>query len=109
MGIELALYTGRPHRGRGAPALLRGSYHHGEALAAALAAHTHPTDQRLGRVDPYGDTLFNEQDAGAALAETTALLARCTTEDHRAAVLDLAELLAACARTPGSWLCFVGD
>ncbi|MFD0277310.1 hypothetical protein ACFVHB_25850 [Kitasatospora sp. NPDC127111] len=108
MGIELALYDRRPPGSRKKPAtLLHLSTGHGDALAAALAAHA--TDHRLGRVDPYGDTLFNEQDAGAALAETAALLPRCATEPPRAAVRDLAELLAKCAHTPGSWLMFLGD
>ncbi|TYC68478.1 hypothetical protein EH183_40025 [Streptomyces sp. CB01881] len=110
MGIELALYDRRPPGHRKRPAVeLHLSLGHGDALAAALAAHAHPTGHRLGRVDPYGDTLFNEQDAAAALAETAALLDRCATEAQRAAVRDLAEVLATCAGTPGSWLCFLGD
>ncbi|MFI6845836.1 hypothetical protein OG535_09205 [Kitasatospora sp. NBC_00085] len=44
---------------------------------------------------------------GDALA--AALLARCTTEAQRAAVRDLADVLAKCAGTPGSWLWFIGD
>ncbi|WP_316520322.1 hypothetical protein [Kitasatospora brasiliensis] len=115
MSIEAALYDGRPHtvrRGsgrRGGPALLHLSTDHGPGLAEALAAHAGPSDHRLGRIDPYGDTLFNEQDAGAAFEEATALLARCTTEAQRAAVRDLRNLLANCAATPGSWLCLIGD
>ncbi|MFJ9842783.1 hypothetical protein ACIRYZ_20360 [Kitasatospora sp. NPDC101155] len=109
LGIDIALYDGRPNNGRRTePALLHLS-NHGEALAAALAAHAHPSDHRLGRIDPYGDTMFNEQDAAAAFEEATALLARCTTEQQRAAVRDLRNLLANCAAIPGSWLCLYGD
>ncbi|MFD8754135.1 hypothetical protein ACFV0O_24600 [Kitasatospora sp. NPDC059577] len=104
MGIDLALYDGRPGSG-----MLHLSYDHGDALADALAEHTRPPDHRLGRVDPYGDTWFNEQDAAATFEEATALLARCTTEAQRAAVRDLRNLLANCAAIPGSWICFIGD
>ncbi|MFB7908984.1 hypothetical protein ACFXPX_26550 [Kitasatospora sp. NPDC059146] len=109
MGIEIALHDGRPGAGRTAPALLHLSTGHGPALAAALAAHTRPADHRLARIDPYGDTHFNEQDAAAAFEEATALLARCTTEPQRAAVRDLRNLLANCAAIPGSWLSLYGD
>ncbi|MFJ9772093.1 hypothetical protein ACIRVF_12725 [Kitasatospora sp. NPDC101157] len=111
MGIEIALYDGRPHNGRrDAPALLHLSTDHGPTLAAALAEHVrHVSGHRLGRIDPYGDTLFNEQDAAAAFEEATALLARCTTDRQRAAVRDLRNLLANCAATPGSWLVLYGD
>ncbi|MEU6233304.1 hypothetical protein [Kitasatospora sp. NPDC047058] len=109
MGIELARYDRRPPGSRKRPAaLVRLSTGHGPGLADALAAHAHP-DHRLGRIDPYGDTEFNEQDAAAALAEAAGLLARCTTEQQRAAVRDLAGLLTECAGTPGSRLCFLGD
>ncbi|MFJ1934346.1 MULTISPECIES: hypothetical protein [unclassified Kitasatospora] len=113
MGIEIALYDDHPNKGgRSVPTLLHLSVDHGPALAAALAAHAGPADHRpgrLGRIDPYGDTRFNEQDAGAAFEEATVLLARCTTEEERAAVRDLRNLLAHCAATPGSWLHFLGD
>ncbi|MFE4973979.1 hypothetical protein ACFRAR_17955 [Kitasatospora sp. NPDC056651] len=110
MSIEVALYDGRPKGGdRDRPAMLHLSTGHGGGLAAALAEHARPSDHRLGRIDPYGDTLFNEQDAGAAFEEATALLARCTDEAQRAAVRDLRNLLAHCAATPGSWLCLYGD
>ncbi|MFD4659106.1 hypothetical protein ACFWP2_26145 [Kitasatospora sp. NPDC058444] len=110
MSIEAALYDGRPNNGRRtSPNLLHLSTGHGAGLADALAEHARPSDHRLGRIDPYGDTLFNEQDAGAAFEEATALLARCTTEEQRAAVRDLRNLLANCAAVTGSWLCLYGD
>ncbi|MFE6051021.1 hypothetical protein ACFQ6N_09710 [Kitasatospora sp. NPDC056446] len=110
MSIEIALYDGRPNNGRRTgPALLHLSTGHGGDLAEALAAHAGPSDHRLRRIDPYGDTLLNEQDAGATFEEATALLSRCTTEAQRAAVRDLRNLLAHCAATPGSWLCLYGD
>ncbi|WP_369184464.1 hypothetical protein [Streptomyces sp. Y1] len=112
MSIEIALFDGHPkqHRRPGPARMLHLSTDHGPALAAALAEHVGPAaDRRLGRIDPYGDTLFNEQDAGAAFEEATALLTRCTTEEHRAAVRDLRNLLAICSATPGSWLAFSGD
>ncbi|MER7582710.1 hypothetical protein [Kitasatospora sp. NPDC097691] len=108
MGIEIALYDGRPNSGRTTDRLHL-SVDHGDALAEALAAHTRPADHRLGRIDPYGDTYLNEQDAAAAFEEATALLARCTTEAQRAAVRDLRNLLANCAAIPGSWIWFIGD
>ncbi|MBO1416365.1 hypothetical protein [Streptomyces sp. FH025] len=110
MGIDIALYEGRPNNGRRtSPTMLHLSTDHGQALAEALAAHADPSGHRLHRIDPYGDTLFNEQDAGAAFEEATTLLARCTTEEQRAAVRDLRNLLAHCAATPGSWVAFHGD
>ncbi|MEV7596139.1 hypothetical protein AB0O91_01960 [Kitasatospora sp. NPDC089797] len=110
MGIELALHDGRPNTGRRtAPTVLHLSTDHGQALAEALAEHARPTEHRLRRIDPYGDTHFNEQDAAAAFEEATALLARCTTGRHRAAVRDLRNLLANCAAIPGSWLSCYGD
>ncbi|MFF4384269.1 hypothetical protein [Kitasatospora sp. NPDC001547] len=109
MSIDIALYDGRPNSGhRTAPRMLHLSSP-GEALDDALARHTDPARHRLGRIDPYRDTLFNEQDAGAAFEEATALLARCTTEAQRAAVRELRNLLANCAAIPGSWLVLQGD
>ncbi|GAB7186207.1 hypothetical protein ATKI12_6038 [Kitasatospora sp. Ki12] len=108
MGIEIALYDGRPDRAR-TTGPLHLSIDHGDALADALASHTRPSEHRLGRIDPYRDTYLNEQEAAAAFEEATALLARCTTEAQRAAVRDLRNLIANCAATPGSWLCFIGD
>ncbi|MGW3077702.1 MULTISPECIES: hypothetical protein [unclassified Kitasatospora] len=109
MGIDMALYDGRPNDGRRTRPRMLHLSSPGEALTIALARHTDPAHHRLGRIDPYGDTLFNEQDAGAAFEEATALLARCTTEEQRAAVRDLRNLLANCAAVPGSWLAFHGD
>jgi hypothetical protein len=110
MGIELELHSGRPARGRSSPnTLLRGSYQHGEALARALSTLDRHGSGKLGWVDPYGDTLFNEQEARVALQEVTALAQRCADEGQKTALLDLAELLEACAATPGSHLWFMGD
>ncbi|MFG3284423.1 hypothetical protein [Streptomyces sp. NPDC048111] len=111
MGIELELHSARPTRmgrrwTRGT--LLRGSYEHGEALAKALSTAAHDSG-RLGRVDPYDDTLFDGQEARAALREVTALVRRCTDDRQRAALLDLTALLEACAATPGSHVWFMGD
>lgn len=108
MGIEIALYDGHPKRSRLPARELHLSTAHGGALAEALAAHAAP-GTRLAGIDPYGDTVLGEQDAAAAFEEASALLARCTTEPHRAAVRDLRNLLANCASTPGSWLIFYGD
>ncbi|MEH0421959.1 hypothetical protein [Streptomyces sp. B21-083] len=110
MGIELELHSGRPSHKRSSPETrLRGSYEHGEALARALSALDRHGSGKLGWVDPYGDTLFNEQEAEVARQEAVALAQPCTDERQRAALLDLAELLAACAGTPGSYLWFMGD
>jgi hypothetical protein len=110
MGLELELHSGRPTRkGSSRDTLLRGSYRHGEALARALSTLGPNSSGRLGWIDPYGDTLFNEQEAQAARQEVTALAQRCTDDRQRAALLDLAELLEACAATPGSYLWFMGD
>ncbi|MFE7593908.1 hypothetical protein ACFU6K_31335 [Kitasatospora sp. NPDC057512] len=109
MSIDIALYDGRPNGGRRTGARMLHLSSPGEALTTALARHTDPARHRLGRIDPYGDTLFNEQDAGAAFEEATALLARCTTGEQRAAVRELRNLLANCSATPGSWLVFLGD
>ncbi|MET8534630.1 hypothetical protein ABZV67_22560 [Streptomyces sp. NPDC005065] len=64
---------------------------------------------KLGWVDPYGDTLFNEQEAQVARQEVAVLAKGCDDEQQRAALLDLAELLEACAATAGSYLWFMGD
>ncbi|MEU4148697.1 hypothetical protein [Streptomyces sp. NPDC026659] len=110
MGIELELHSGRPRRkGSSRDTLLRGSYRHGEALATALSPLDRHGSGKLGWVDPYGDTLFNEQEARIAHEEATALAQRCADERQKAALLDLAELLEACAATPGSYLWFMGD
>lgn len=110
MGIELELHSERPARkGSSRKALLRGSYAHGEALARALSALDRHSSGKLGWVDPYGDTLFNEQEAQVARQEVTVLTQRCIDEQQKAALLDLVELLEACAATPGSYLWFMGD
>ncbi|MER5842301.1 MULTISPECIES: hypothetical protein [Streptomyces] len=110
MGIELELHSGRPVR-KGSPrdTLLRGSYAHGEALARALSTLARQNSGKLGRVDPYNDTLFNEQEAQVTRQEVAALVRACTDDQQKAALLDLAELLEACAATPGSYLWFMGD
>ncbi|MFE3270832.1 hypothetical protein [Streptomyces sp. NPDC059215] len=64
---------------------------------------------KLGWVDPYGDTLFNEQEAQAARQEVATLTRECADDQQKAALLDLAELLEACTATPGSYLRFMGD
>ncbi|MFE1307536.1 hypothetical protein [Streptomyces sp. NPDC058755] len=110
MGIELELHSGRPARkGSSRGTLLRGSYQHGEALARSLSTLDRHGSGKLGWVDPYGDTLFNDQEAQAARQEVDALIQRCADEQQKAALLDLAELLEACAATPGSYLWFIGD
>ncbi|WP_046495290.1 hypothetical protein [Streptomyces odonnellii] len=110
MGIELELHSGRPVRkGSYRATLLRGSYHHGEALARALSGLDRHGSGKLAWIDPYGDTLFNVQEAQVAGEEAAALAKGCEDEQHRAALLDLAELLEACAATPGSYLWFMGD
>jgi hypothetical protein len=110
MGIELELHSGRPaRRGASRDTLLQGSYQHGEALARALGALDRQSSGKLGWVDPYGDTLFNEQEARVAHQEVTVLIQQCTDEKQKAALLDLAQLLKTCAATPGSYLWFMGD
>ncbi|MEU9337948.1 hypothetical protein AB0D49_33105 [Streptomyces sp. NPDC048290] len=110
MGIELELHSGRPTRkGSSCDTLLRGSYQHGEALARALSTLDRRGSGKLGWVDPYGDTLFNEQEAHVARQEAATLEQACTDAQQKAALSDLAELLEACATTPGSYLWFMGD
>ncbi|AUG76693.1 hypothetical protein CFP65_1819 [Kitasatospora sp. MMS16-BH015] len=109
MGIELELHSARPGRGSSRATLLRGSYAYGEALAHALSSLDRHGSGKLGWVDPYGDTLFNEQEAEAARREVAALVDDCADGRQRAALLDLDGLLAQCAATPGSYLQFIGD
>lgn len=113
MGIDLQLHSGRPHwpkrHQKEKPTLIRQSSGHGEALAGLISELPADTSGKLWMVDPYNDTLFNEQVAGAALREIPDLLSRCTDDAQTAAVRDLAALLEACATTPGSYLVFVGD
>ncbi|MFJ8039901.1 hypothetical protein ACIRBX_05195 [Kitasatospora sp. NPDC096147] len=111
MGIELELHCDRPpttwDASRGT--LLHSSYEHGDRLAEALALLQSREPGRLPRVDPYGDTVFDGQEAESALAEIPGLLDRCAGPGQEAAVRDLAAMLRLCAATPGSHLWFMGD
>ncbi|MET8646782.1 hypothetical protein ACWEQ2_31760 [Streptomyces sp. NPDC004096] len=110
MGIELELHSGRPVRkGSSRDTLLRGSYQHGEALARSLSTLDRHGPGKLGWVDPYGDTLFNDQEARVARQEVDVLVRQCADTKEKAALLDLADLLEACAATPGSYVWFIGD
>ncbi|WP_330345465.1 hypothetical protein OHA09_25100 [Streptomyces longwoodensis] len=113
MGIDLELHSARPVRKdwrRSRATLLAGSHEYGEALAEALTSLRHSgVPGRLTAVDPYGDTLMNEQEAGAALGEIDDLKRGCDNDRGRDALDDLAALLRACAATPGSYLWFIGD
>ena len=112
MGIGVELHSTRPARDWHASraTLLRGSYDLGNALADALESlHLLGVPGRLTAVDPYGDTVMNEQEAAIALGEIPDLRKRCGDERQRAALDDLALLLGACAATPGSHLWFQGD
>ncbi|MEU3460271.1 hypothetical protein ABZ721_09960 [Streptomyces sp. NPDC006733] len=111
MGIELELHSERPGARKRAPGatLLRESHQHGEALARALGTLELDPSGKLSWIDPYGDTLFNEQEAQVVCAEAAALAERCTDEQRKAALLDLAALLDECAATPGSYVRCVGD
>ncbi|MFC0600215.1 hypothetical protein [Streptomyces palmae] len=110
MGIELELHSERPARKRSPQdTLLRGSYAHGDALAEVLSTLDRHHSGKLGWVDPYGDTLFNEQEAQVVRSEVAALLQGCTDKRQKAALLDLGELLEECAATPGSYVWFMGD
>ncbi|GGS11289.1 MULTISPECIES: hypothetical protein [Streptomyces] len=101
MGIELEL--------RQRNTVVRRSYEHGETLALALDTLVPPGQGRLSQIDPYRDTRFTESDAQAALPEIAALVDKCTSPFQEAALLDLAEMLEACATTPGGCLWFIGD
>ncbi|MFB9906715.1 hypothetical protein [Allokutzneria oryzae] len=112
MGIEIELHSSRPARGnwkKSRTTLVRGSYEHGYALADVLSRLEENGSGKLGWVDPFGDTLFNEQEAEAALLEIPGLLRSCSDAEATAAVRDLEGLLRTCARTPGSYLWFMGD
>ncbi|MGW0363488.1 hypothetical protein [Streptomyces sp. NPDC002990] len=112
MGIELELHSTRPTRynwDTSRTTLLHGSYEHGEALAQVLGAFRMDRPGRLGWVALYGNTLFNGQEAQAALREVAGLLEGCADEAQAAAVGDLEALLKSCAVTPGSCLWFIGD
>ncbi|MFI1722737.1 hypothetical protein [Streptomyces sp. NPDC020489] len=111
MGIDLELHSGPPRRSgrRREPTLVHASHEHGEVLAGLLSGLPRNTSGKLWTVDPYNDTVFNEQVAEAALREIPGLLSRCTGAAQTAAVRELAAFLEACATTPGSRLVFVGD
>jgi hypothetical protein len=112
MGIELELHSERPacrNWRKSRATLVCGSYDNGEALARVLTGLDRNGPGKLCWVDPYGNTLFNEQEAEAALREVPGLLQQCTSESQAAAMQDLAALLEFCATTPGSYLWFIGD
>ncbi|MFF8374817.1 hypothetical protein ACF07V_01620 [Streptomyces sp. NPDC015661] len=111
MGVEIELHAGRPvlNWDRSRPTLIRGSYEHGDALAAVLLGVDVQRQGSLGLVDPYGNTMFNEQQAHASLRDVPGLLQQCSGPAQTAAVLDLEGLLRSCSETPGSYLWFVGD
>ncbi|GAB4586821.1 hypothetical protein [Nocardia sp. IFM 10818] len=113
MGIDLQLHSARPQwpgrRSKRKPTLVRESHEHGAALAQVIEELPSNTSGKLWMVDPYNDTVFNEQEAEAALREIPDLLGRCADDARIDAVRDLAAFLTACATTPGSYLVFVGD
>ncbi|MGA5039509.1 hypothetical protein ACPCA8_20935 [Streptomyces capoamus] len=112
MGIDLELHSVRPARSwrKSRATVLRTSYGHGDALADALGSlQLLGVPGRLAAVDPYGDTVMNEQEAAAALQEIGRLKQRCGDERQLAALDDLAAMLGQCAATPGSYLWFAGD
>jgi hypothetical protein len=113
MSIDLELHSSRPARNNWRKAratLLRSSYGHGDALADALGSlQLLGVSGRLAAVDPYGDSLMNEQEAAVALQEIHGLRQSCADERQLAALDDLATMLEQCAATPGSYLWFAGD
>ncbi|MFC4471596.1 hypothetical protein ACFPH6_45110 [Streptomyces xiangluensis] len=113
MGIDLELHSARPARNnwrKSRATLLRSSYGHGDGLADALGSlQLLGVSGRLTAIDPYGDTLMNEQEAAAALREVHDLRQRCGDERQLAALDDLATMLQECAATAGSYLWFAGD
>ncbi|MFI8487400.1 hypothetical protein [Streptomyces rubrogriseus] len=110
MGIDLELHSSRPARRTWRTTLLQTSFGHGDALADALGSlQLLGVPGRLTAVDPYGDTLMNEQEAAAAVQEIGGLKQRCDDERQLAALDDLARMLGECAATPGSYLWFGGD
>ncbi|MGW8879230.1 hypothetical protein, partial [Streptomyces mirabilis] len=89
MGIDLELHSARPTRNwrKSRATLLRSSYGHGDALADALGSlQLLGVPGRLTAVDPYGDTLMNEQEAAAALTEISSLRQQCS-DQHQVAAL----------------------
>lgn len=112
MGIDLELHSARPARDwhTSRATLLSSSRGHGDALADALGSlRLLGVPGRLTAVDPYGDTVMNEQEAAVALQEVGRLRQRCRDEGQIAALDDLAVMLERCAGTPGSHLWFAGD
>ncbi|MEU4085736.1 hypothetical protein [Streptomyces aureus] len=112
MGIELELHSARPTRNwhTSRATLLSSSYGHGNALADALGSlRLLGVPGRLTAVDPYRDTLMNEQEAAVALTEISGLRQQCSDRHQVAALDDLATQLQQCANTPGSYLWFQGD
>ncbi|MBT2505846.1 hypothetical protein J7I98_07995 [Streptomyces sp. ISL-98] len=113
MGIDLQLHDGRPfwpsRRSKRRPTLIRQSHEHGEALAQLIVKLPRNTSGKLWTVAPYNDTIFNEQEAEAALREIPGLLECCTDDSQVETVRDLAAYLEACAATPCSYLVFFGD
>lgn len=108
----MELHSSRPARkwDKSRATALRTSYGHGDALADVLGSlRLLGVPGRLTAVDPYGDTLMNEQESAAALPEIPDLKQRCSDERQLAALDDLAAMLELCATTPGSYLWFAGD
>jgi hypothetical protein len=113
MGIDPELHSARPTRNnwrKSRATLVRSSCGHGDALADALGSlQLLGVSGRLTAVDPYGDTLMNEQEAAAALREIHDPRQRCGDERRLAALDDLATMLQHCAATRGNYLWFAGD
>ena len=112
MGIELELHSARPARNsrKSRATFLQSSYGHGDALADVLdSLQRLGITGRLTSVDPYKDTLMNEQESATALREIPELKQRCSDVHQLAALDDLAAMLGQCADTPGSYLWFQGD
>ncbi|MFF9284906.1 hypothetical protein [Streptomyces griseosporeus] len=115
MGIDLELHSARPaHRDwrTSRATLLRGSYGHGDALAELLGSFRRlGVAGRLAGVDPYGDTLMNEQEAAVALEEIREFRESRDGVGLRQldALDELAGILEQCAATPGSYVWFAGD
>ncbi|KES03729.1 hypothetical protein BU52_28865 [Streptomyces toyocaensis] len=113
MGIDLQLHDGRPfwpsRRSKRRATLIRQTHEPGEALAQLIVKLPRNTSGKLWTVDPYNDTILNEQEAEATLREIPDLLECCTDDSEAEAVRALAAYLEACAATPGSYLVFAGD
>ncbi|MFF7972722.1 hypothetical protein [Streptomyces sp. NPDC007905] len=111
-GIDPQLYDSHSHRmsrrSKHRPAPIRESRGHGEALARLIAQLPACTSGRLATIDPYHDTVLNEQAARPALRETPALLDHGTDDARAEAVPGLATCLKDCSTTPGSYLALVG-